>query len=137
LASPLAKYIIDMIAQLKNWLSHASTYYSSRLIQSKAMLITPVGVKPQEGILQMNTGKQWNWKLLLWKTLMLGLWFTIMTAMEHRIMSYQALGRSSANVIQMDALIAEVLWTVMTVYLKTSFVALWFLAEILSVHRVW
>ncbi len=33
-------------------------------------------------------------------------------------------------------LTAQVLWMVMTVHLKTSFVALWFLAEFLSVHRV-
>jgi hypothetical protein len=29
-----------------------------------------------------------------------------------------------------------VLWMVMTVHIKTSFVALWFLAEFLSIHRV-
>jgi hypothetical protein len=29
-----------------------------------------------------------NWKLLLWKTSMLGLWLTVMTPMEHRIMLY-------------------------------------------------
>jgi hypothetical protein len=29
-----------------------------------------------------------------------------------------------------------VLWTVMTIHLKTSFVVLWFLAEFLSVHGV-
>ncbi len=33
-------------------------------------------------------------------------------------------------------LTAQVLWTVMTVHLKTSFVALWFLAKFLSVHGV-
>ncbi len=30
----------------------------------------------------------------------------------------------------------KVLWMVMTIHLKTSFVALWFLAEFLSVHGV-
>jgi hypothetical protein len=36
--------------------------------------------------------------------MMLGLWLTVMTPMEHRIMFYPALGHSSANDIQMNGL---------------------------------
>ncbi len=36
-----------------------------------------------------------------------------------------------------NSLTAWVLWMVMTIHFKTSFVVLWFLAEYLSVHGVW
>jgi hypothetical protein len=42
----------------------------------------------------------------------------------------------AGSLIAVKLLTAEVLWTVMTIHLKTSFVALWFLVEFLSVHGV-
>ncbi len=108
LASPLARY---QSSSKWLWIYRYSwridclirpPHYSSRLTQPQAKLIILVGKKPQEESLLMNIGKQWNWKLLHWKTFMPGLWF--MTPMEHSIMLYPALGHSSANNIQMDGL---------------------------------
>ena len=102
--SLLQQMTVDIVVQPKNWLPHTSTHYSSRLIKPQAKLITPLGIKPQEDSLLMTIGKQWNWKSLLWKTLMLGLWLTGKTQMENCIMLFLTLGYSSANDIQMDAL---------------------------------
>ena len=61
--------------------------------------------------------------------------FCIQIAISLKSMKYQFL-HWFGNLYEYP-LTAEVVWTVMTVHLKTSFVALWFIAEFLSVHEVW
>jgi hypothetical protein len=43
---------------------------------------------------------------------------------------------AAATTASIVGLTAQVLWTVMTVHFKTSFVVLWFLANFLSIHGV-